>query len=120
MPLDWETVEQRYANGATIPTIAGHKTLAVSGADDTGVHIRSPLWEATLSREHLEQGVRLLESGEISRNPALFVEDYKSQVTDYRPTSAAHVLRDLGFLDQEGDFTVNPRSQPGHEPIRRN
>lgn len=105
MPLDWSTVKTRYAKGAKIPTVAGGKTLDVTGANDTGVQIQSPLWTAELRRENLEKGVSLIEEGVISRDPALFVEDYKIYVSDDRATSTAHVLRDLGFLDEEGDFS---------------
>lgn len=117
MSLDWAAVKKRYATGAVIPTVAGRKTLEITGADDQGIHIQSPLFTATLSREHLEQGVKLIEEGVISRNPALFIDDYKTHVTDYRATSVAHVLRDLGFLNQEGDFSVCARALPGHAPM---
>ena len=53
---------------------------------------------------NLEKGVELIEEGVIDKNPGLFVEDYRVYVTDERSTSAAHVLRDLGFLDEDTGF----------------
>ena len=104
MPLDWTKVKKRYAQGAHVPTVAGGKTLEVAGADDEAIEIRTPLWSARLKRAYLERAVELIEEGVISRDPALFVEDYKIYVTDERGTSTAHVLKDLGFLDEEGEF----------------
>ncbi|GAN77152.1 hypothetical protein [Acidisphaera rubrifaciens] len=107
MPLDWAKVKERYEKGALVPTVAGGKTLEVTGADDTAIRIRNPLWEAQLARGDLEKGVALIEEGVISRDPGLFVEDYRVYVTDDRATSVAHILHDLGFLDE--DTGIAPR-----------
>lgn len=106
MPLDWTIVKKRYAEGALVPTVAGNKTLEVTGADDDGIFIQNPLWKAILHRKNLEQGVDLIEQGMISRDPGLFVEDYRVYVTDERSTSAAHILRDLGFLDADTGYPI--------------
>ncbi len=107
MPLDWKTVEKRYAKGMQVPTVAGNKTLEVVGADKNSITIRNPLWTAMINRTDLEKGVTLIEEGVISRDPGFFVEDYRVYVTDERATSVAHILRDLGFLD--ADTGMGPR-----------
>ncbi len=99
MPLDWALVLARYAGGARIPTVAGGKTLEITGADDKGVHIRHALWRDTLPREHLERAVALVEADRMTRHAGLFVDDYRALVADVRATSAAHVLKDLGYLE---------------------
>lgn len=99
MPLDWDMVVSRYAGGARVPTVAGGKTLEITGADASGVHIRHALWRDTLPREHLERAVVLVEADRITRHAGLFVEDYRALVADVRATSAAHVLKDLGYLE---------------------
>jgi hypothetical protein len=104
MPLDWAEVKKRYVGGAEVPTVAGGKTLQVTGCDDEAIYIENPLWKAQLSRSNLEKGVDLIEEGVIDKNPGLFVEDYRIYVTDERSTSAAHILRDLGFLDEDTGF----------------
>jgi hypothetical protein len=104
MPLDWAKVKKKYGKGANVPTVAGGKTLTVTGCDDEAIYIENPLWKAKLSRENLEKGVELIEQGVIDKNPGLFVEDYRVYVTDERSTSAAHILRDLGFLDEDTGF----------------
>lgn len=99
MPLDWAQVTARYDGGTKIPTVAGGKTLEITGVDDAGVHIRHSLWRDTLAREHLEKAAGLIESDAMSRHAGLFVEEYRAMVADVRATSAAHVLKDLGFLE---------------------
>ncbi|NJK64671.1 MAG: hypothetical protein HC921_20010 [Synechococcaceae cyanobacterium SM2_3_1] len=104
MSLDWSLVKSKYGSGAQVPTVAGNKTLNVTGADDEKIYIQSPLWKASLSREHLEKGAQLLEEGLISRDPGYFVEDYKIYVADERATSVAHIFRDLGLIDKDTGF----------------
>ena len=97
--LRWADVVARYSGGARIPTVAGGKTLEITGVDESGVHIRHSLWRDTLAREHLEKAAELIESDRMSRHAGLFVEEYRALVADVRATSAAHVLKDLGFLE---------------------
>lgn len=104
MSLDWSQVKKKYGKGTKIPTVAGGKTLEITGADDQAIYIKSPLWTAKLSRNNLEKAVDLIEQGVITREPGLFVEDYRVYVADERPTSAAHVLRDLGFLEKDQGY----------------
>src|SRR5271163_1061379 len=107
MPLDWSIVKKKYGKGMQVPTVAGKKFLEVVGVDNDGIHIRNPLWEATIRRKDLEKGVSLIEEGIISKDPGFFVEDYRVYVTDDRATSVAHILHDLGFLDE--DRGIAPR-----------
>jgi len=98
MPLDWQEVKRRYEKGAQVPTVAGGKTLEVTGADDEKIYIRTPLWQAELQRSDLERAVSLLEGGRITRHAGHFAEEYRHMVADARGSSAAHILKDLGFL----------------------
>jgi hypothetical protein len=106
MPLEWARVERKYGDGAKVPTITGGKFLQVAGVTDTAIRIETPIWTATLEREHLEKGVLLIEEGLISTDPGLFVEDYMIYVSRNRATSVAHILRDLGFLDETETFSI--------------
>jgi hypothetical protein len=101
MPLNWSIVEKKYGKGKLVPTVAGRKTLEVVSADQNGITIKNTLWQATINRADLEKGVSLIEEGVISRDPGFFVEDYRVYVTDDRATSVAHILHDLGFLDDD-------------------
>jgi hypothetical protein len=106
MPLDWTTVLAKYGNGFMVPTVAGGKFLKIAHVDDEAIHIESPIWQARLQRVNLEKGVALIEEGTISRDPGLFVEDYMLYVANERATSVAHILRDLGILDQTETFSI--------------
>ena len=106
MPLDWTAVLDKYGDGYKVPTVTGGKFLNVARADDQGIYIESPIWSATLDRSNLEKGVSLIEEGVISRDPGLFVEDYMLYVANQRATSVAHILRDLGFLDETETFSI--------------
>ena len=106
MPLEWAEIRRRYGKGARVPTITGGKYLQVAGVSDDAITIETPIWTALLQREHLEKGVQLIEEGLISTDPGLFVEDYMVYVSKNRATSVAHILRDLGFLDETETFSI--------------
>ena len=99
MPLKWTEVEERYAGGGLVPTVAGGKSLEITGVDSDGIHIRTYLWRDTLRRRDLEKAVDLIECDRLSRKAGAFVEEYRTLVADVRATSAAHVLKDLGWLE---------------------
>jgi hypothetical protein len=106
MPLDWSKVKEKYGIGFKVPTVTGGKFLQISRVDDEAIYIESPIWSAVLRRLDLEKGVELIEEGTISRDPGLFVEDYMLYVSNVRATSVAHILRDLGILDQTETFSI--------------
>lgn len=100
MTLDWNEVMRRYREGANVPTVAGGKTLEVTGADDERVYIKGgSLWHDAISREHLETAARMIEDGVLSRLPVAFVEGYHERVSPNRGTAVAHILKDLGYLE---------------------
>lgn len=107
MPLDWKTVVEKYGEGFEVPTIRGGKTVSITHVDEDAIHIvKGTIWKASLQRQNLEKGVEMIESGVISRDPGLFVEDYMLYVAHERASSVAHILRDLGFLDKTETFSI--------------
>jgi hypothetical protein len=97
--LDWSDVVTRYENGADVSPIPGASTLSVTGADSEKIYVKHRLWKDALSRENLEKAVRLLSEGKMTRRSGDFVDQYRTFVADERPTTAATVLKDLGFLE---------------------
>jgi hypothetical protein len=97
--LEWSDVVKRYENGADIAPIPGASTLAITGADDEKIYVKHRLWKDALSRPNLEKAVRLLGEGRMTRKSGDFVDQYRTFVADERPTTAATVLKDLGFLE---------------------
>ncbi|GAC1441135.1 MAG: hypothetical protein NVS2B8_00290 [Vulcanimicrobiaceae bacterium] len=96
--LDWSEVVKRYANGAELASIPGASTLAVTGADDEYIYVKHRLWKDRLSRKNIEKAVALLAAGKMARVSGDFVDQYRTFVADERPTTAATVMKDLGFL----------------------
>lgn len=99
MPLDWDAVMKRYEGGAEVEPIPGAATIRVTGADEGHVHVKHRLWQDSLSRENLEKAVGLLEEGKMVRRSGDFVDQYRTKIADERPTTAATVLKDLGYLE---------------------
>lgn len=99
MPLDWNSVVARYRDGAQVEPIPGASTLAVKGADQEKIYVKHRLWEGALSRPNLEKAVMLLEEGKMTRKAGDFVDEYRTYVQDERPTTAATILKDLGYLE---------------------
>lgn len=99
MALDWDFVRSRYADGAELPSLPGAATLSVTGADDDYVYVKHRLWQDRLSRKYLERAVQLLEEGKMVRASGDFIDQYRTFVADERPTTAATVLKDLGYVD---------------------
>jgi hypothetical protein len=97
--LDWADVVARYRDGAQIQPIPGSSTLAVTGADEEKVYVKHRLWKDSLSRAYLEKAVLLLEQGKMTRKSGDFVDQYRTFIADERPTTAATVLKDLGYLE---------------------
>jgi hypothetical protein len=99
MPLDWANVKTRYKDGASIEPIPGAATLTVTGVDDDKIYVKHRLWSAALSREYLEKAVALLDEGKMTRKSGDFIDQYRTFIADERPTTAATVLKDLGYLE---------------------
>ena len=99
MSLDWNRVIEKYKDGAEIEPIPGASTLSVTGADEEKVYVAHRLWKDSLSRHNLEKAVGLLEEGRMTKKSGDFIDQYRTYVEDERPTTAATVLKDLGYLE---------------------
>ncbi len=93
--LDWNAVVARYGSGALIP---GAASISVTGADDEFIYVKHRLWCDRFSRKHFEKAVALLGAGKMSRDKSSFIEQYRIFATEERPTTAAWIMKDLGFL----------------------
>ncbi|MEZ5121564.1 MAG: hypothetical protein R2736_08310 [Solirubrobacterales bacterium] len=99
MPLDWDLVTAKYRDGATISTLVGNRQLHITSVGDDGIHCKwDVVQDCLLSRRNLERAVELLEDGTVRADPVTITSDYRTLVADERPTTAAAVLKDLGYL----------------------
>ena len=99
MPLDWGEVIDRYQPGEEPKSIPGVPQARITGVDEEGIHIEHRLWKDSLSRQNLEKAVELLEQGRLPRGAEDAIGKYRMLVADERPTLAAKVLKDLGYLE---------------------
>ncbi len=93
--FDWSKVVKRYANGAKIP---GAASVGVAGADDEYIYVKHRLWSDRFSRKNIEEAVARLAAGKMTRDKSGFIEQCRIVAGDEHPTTAAWILKDLGFL----------------------
>jgi hypothetical protein len=99
MATPWADVVARYRDGAELPSMPGARTLRVTGADDEYVYVSHRLWSDKITRAHLEKAMALLDEGKMTRNYGDVIDHYRTYIADERPTTAATILKDLGYLD---------------------
>ncbi|ANS31292.1 hypothetical protein JOJ86_000389 [Rhodococcus percolatus] len=99
MTLNWDNVLEKYRDGAEIDSLPGAATLSVSGADEEKIYVKHRLWKDSLSRTNLERAIEMVSAGTMTRTAADFIDQYRTIIADERPTTAATVLKDLGYLD---------------------
>ncbi len=96
--LNWEQVRQRYPDGTMVPHMTGKRMFEVLRVADDAVHFKWAVVEdGTVSRANLERAVELLEEGVLLPDPSSLTSDYRTLVSDERPTIAVALLKDLGF-----------------------
>lgn len=99
MAVAWSEIVERYKDGAQLPSMPGARTLQVTGADDEYIYVTHRLWSDKLTRAYLEKAMSLLDDGKMTRDYASVIDHYRTFIADERPTTAATVLKDLGYVD---------------------
>lgn len=97
--MEWADIVKRYSHGAELPSMPGARTLEVTGADDKYIYVSHRLWTDKLTRANIEKAMALIDEGKMTRNYGDVVDHYRTYIADERPTTAATVLKDLGYLD---------------------
>ncbi len=96
--LDWEQVRRRYPDGTMVPHMVGKRKFEILRVADDAIHFRWDVIEdGTVSRSNLERAVELIEDGELLTDINSITSDYRTLVSDERPTIAAALLKDLGY-----------------------
>ena len=99
MATDWSVIVDRYSDGAQLPSMPGARTLQVTGADEEYIYVSHRLWSDKLTRAYIEKAMTMLDEGKMTRDYASVIDYYRTFIADERPTTAATVLKDLGYLD---------------------
>ena len=97
-PLNWDEVRGRYSSGTQVPYLVGSKTFEIAEVTDEAIRFKWRLIEGTIKRRDLERIVELIEEGVVRRDKVTLTSDYRTLVTDERPTTAISILQDLGYL----------------------
>lgn len=97
-PLNWDEVKERYASGKQVPYLVGTKTFEIAEVTDEAIRFKWRLIEGTIKRRDLERIVELIEDGVVRADKVTLTSDYRTLVTDERPTTAISILQDLGYI----------------------
>ncbi|MCF7547493.1 hypothetical protein [Pseudonocardia sp. WMMC193] len=98
MATEWSKIVARYEKGAQLPSMPGARTLEVTGADDGYIYVSHRLWQDKITRAYLEKAMSLLDEGKMTSNYGDVVDYYRTYIADERPTTAATILKDLGYV----------------------
>jgi hypothetical protein len=98
MATPWSEIVRRYEKGARLPSMPGARTLEVTGADDEYVYVSHRLWQDKITRAYLEKAMTLLDEGKMTNNYGDVIDYYRTYIADERPTTAATILKDLGYV----------------------
>ncbi|MGD0185535.1 MAG: hypothetical protein ABSC25_09820 [Roseiarcus sp.] len=97
-PLNWEQVKERYPTGTMVNHITGSRQFEILRVTDDGVYFKwGVVREGVVSRSNLERAVELLIQGVMLPDPSSLTSDYRTLVSDEKPTTAAALLKDLGY-----------------------
>lgn len=99
MPLDWKAVTEKYKDGAKVKHMVGELTFDIINVDDSAIYFNwRVVSNGTVHRSNLERMVELLEEGVVFDDMQTLTSDYRTLVSDERPTIAIGILMDLGFV----------------------
>ncbi len=96
--LNWDEVKNRYQSGTKVPQLVGEHTFEITEVTDEAIHFKWRLIEGKVKRRDLERIVELIEEGAVRPDKVTLTSDYRTLVTDERPTTAAAILQDLGYI----------------------
>ena len=96
----WNEVENRYGNGGSFSSLTGSREFDVNEVTDEDLLFQTAVSsDASIKREHLEEAVDSIESGEMPRDPDQLLEEYKNTITHSRATVTVCLLNDLGYTE---------------------
>ena len=105
--FSWEKVKEKYTPGTEVPqlyteNLRSKKTLTILGVDDEYLYFRwGVVRNGTITRSNLERMAEMIEDGVIRQDLDTLVSDYRTIVSDERPTTACAILVDMGVIQLE-------------------
>lgn len=97
--LNWEEVKKRYPPGKHVRQLVGSHTFEIAEVTDDALRFKWRLTEGTIKRRDLERIVELIEQRVVRPDKVTLTSDYRTLVSDERPTTAIAILQDIGYLN---------------------
>jgi hypothetical protein len=99
VPLDWNMVKEKYKPGTKVRHIVGSRAFEILRVTEEAIYFKwGAVPEGAIHRSHLERIVELIEEGVVRPDQVTLTSDYRTLVSDERPTTAIGVLKDLGYV----------------------
>jgi len=103
LKLDWEQILTRYTDNVSLSPLAGSSPMTASVLGDDAVLVRHKLWQALITREHLNTAVAVLDRTPKPVTAVEFAEHLRAFYTSTTdcsriPNLSAVILADLGLL----------------------
>lgn len=97
--LNWEEVKARYPAGTRVPYLVGDQTFEIAEVTADAIRFKWRLIEGKVKRRDLERIVELIEQKVVRPDKVTLTSDYRTLVSDERPTTAIAILQDLGYIE---------------------
>lgn len=103
----WEKVKEKYTPGTEVSQLypdglkgRTKSTFTILDVDDNYLHFKwGVVKHGTISRGNLERMAELIEDGVVKQDLDTLVSDYRTIVSDERPTTACALLVDMGIIN---------------------
>lgn len=107
--LDWEEVKRKYPPGSKVKQLVTKchdprtvREMTILGVEEDCIRFKwGVVKNGKVSRCNLERMTELVSDGVIKQNTATLVNDYRTIISDERPTTACAILVDLGLITLE-------------------
>lgn len=100
MAFKWDDLKEAYGDDGSFKSLTGSKEFKVREVNDDELIFETAVSQnAVIAREDLERAIRMIEQGEMPRNPDQLLEDYKNNITHSRATATVCLLKDFGYAE---------------------
>ncbi len=107
--LDWEKVKEKYTPGTKVRQLVtkyhdekSRKDMTILGVEEDCIRFKwGVVRNGKVSRVNLERMAEMVSDGVVKMTAMTLVNDYRTLVSDERPTTACAILVDLGIIELE-------------------
>lgn len=100
MSFRWEDVKEKYGKDGSFSSLTGSKEFKVREVTDDKIIFETAVSRnAVIERDNLETAIEMIERGDMHRDPARMLDEYKDTITHSRATVTICLLDDLGYTE---------------------